>query len=115
MWFMKLKFHERLAVLFFKGLGHLSLPAIYRLARFGSALLRPFPLQLKRTIARNVEHCFPHLSSKAQQALKTEAFLQTLWRILEMPFFWFNTQKIQALPLQISGEAVFRSEERRVG
>ncbi len=107
---MNLKMHENMAVVLLKGLGRLSLPCIYRLACCFCLILRPFPMQLKRTIARNIEKCFPALSLAEKKALENTALLHTIWRLLEMPFFWFNTKKVQDVPLQISGEEAFEQD-----
>ena len=108
---MKLKFHERVAVFLLTRIGHLSLRNIYRLAAFITFVLNLFPIQLKRTIRTNIEHCYPHLSRTEQEALMKESLLHTVWRLVEMPFFWFSKPSAQnEIEVKISGEEQFQKD-----
>lgn len=108
---MKLKFRERIAIFLLKRVGHLSLRNIYRLAAFITFILGLFPIKLKRTIRTNIEHCYPHLSKMEQKVLMKEALLHTVWRLVEMPFFWFSASAAQKeMQVKISGEKAFQKD-----
>lgn len=108
---MKFKLHEKLIMAVLKKVGQLSLPAIYRLTCLIYFMMRLVPLNLKKTILRNVTACFPDLNKKAQKKIVNQAVFHTLWRLLEMAFFWFSPLKRQdSIPLIIEGETEFQDD-----
>ena len=102
---MKLKLHERLAVALLKGLRCLSLKTLYHVTCVIYFMLKPFPLRVKKTIARNLECCLPGTVSP------DAVLFHTFWRIVEMPFFWFSSKKaLDKVFLKVTDEDQFQAE-----
>jgi Kdo2-lipid IVA lauroyltransferase/acyltransferase len=98
-----------LLVFLLKRLGRRSLKTLYRFAYFIYLLLLPFPLKFKRTIYLNLSRCFPELNATDLAYLVKKTTLQTIIRMLEMPFFWFTPlAKINKLTWKVEGEALFK-------
>lgn len=101
---------EALILFLVKLLGRLSLKNLYRLARFIYFLLKPLPLQFKRTIYINTSRCLPHYPKQDLQRLVKENSFQTIFRMLEMIFFWFAPkQNIAKLIWETEGEDQFKA------
>ncbi len=107
-----MKWSEHLQVMALKYLGRFSLRMIYRLSLFFYYALKPFKLGFKRTIRINLSRCFPQLKPRALETLAKKVELQTIWRMLEMPFFWFGKDPNRALK-QCFGEAEFKADYDR--
>ena len=85
-----MKWTERIQIRALRWVGGFSLPTIYRFSVLLHGLLKPFNLGFKRTIRINLNRCLPHLSPRALALLAKKVELQTIWRMLEMPYFWFG-------------------------
>ena len=105
---------ERIQVAILKWIGGFSLRTIYRLSLFFYWLLKPFKLGFKRTIQINLSRCLPDLSPHALAVLAKKIELQTIWRMLEMPYFWFGKNQDNALK-QCFGEADFKADYEKKG
>ncbi|MCX7122992.1 MAG: lysophospholipid acyltransferase family protein [Gammaproteobacteria bacterium] len=107
-----MKLMERIQVVALKWVGGFSLKSIYRLSLVLYWVFKPFKLRFKRTIRINLSRCLPDLSSRALEVLAKKVELQTIWRMLEMPYFWFGKNQDSALK-QCFGEAQFKRDQAR--
>ena len=110
-----MKWREAIQVAALKWVGGLSLRTIYRLSVLLHFALKPFKLRYKRTIRINLSRCLPHLSARAVEVLAKKVELQTIWRMLEMPYFWFGANRDDALVQRLGEEALKQDFEAGKG
>jgi KDO2-lipid IV(A) lauroyltransferase len=100
---------ERLQISALRWVGTFSLVSIYRCSLCLYYLLRPINLGFKRTIRLNLSRCLPHLQPRVLESLAKKVELQTIWRMLEMPYFWFGGNRDNAL-VQCFGEESLKQD-----
>ncbi len=110
-----MKWGERFQIAALKWAGRLSLKNIYRLSRLLYWIFRPFNFKFKRTIRTNLSRCWPNLSPQALEKLAQKVEHQTIWRMLEMPYFWFGQNRDTALKQRFGEEALKQDFEKGQG
>ena len=110
-----MKWSERSQVVALKWMGRFSLKTIYRLSLLLYWTLKPVKLGFKRTIRINLSRCLPHLSPRALESMAKKVELQTIWRMFEMPYFWFGGNRDSALVNRFGEEALKQDFEKGKG
>ncbi|MEM1092195.1 MAG: lysophospholipid acyltransferase family protein [Pseudomonadota bacterium] len=89
-------------------LGKLPMGLNRSLGRGLGRLFRRLPNRTRDVARRNIEQCFPDLSSKQREALARETMTQIGYGFLELPLFWRRTpDQTLSLISKIHGKPVF--------
>jgi len=94
----------KLTIIFF---GKLPLSAAYGLGNALAYLSYLFPSKLKRTLKTNISLCFPELTTKDQERLSRQNWIEMVKSIAESGALWTKDKKtLSNLILKVSGEEV---------
>ena len=87
----------------------LPLPVNHAVGALAGWLSWKLPTRAKRVTLRNLEHCYPDLSSPARNELARRSLIETGKTATEMgPLWLWPKQRIQQLICQVSGEGYLR-------
>lgn len=79
------------ANIFFYAFGYLPLPLLHRIGSGLGGLLYRLPIRINYYIRRNIELCFPELSTTERERLVKASTKESMKGFMEFPVFWVRS------------------------